>query len=114
MSKRSRWLKESTVIRFFTKLGGALDYSATRIYLPVKYNPVAMNLYMQSYLPKEKNPSIEVHDVRWTRRSNVHVVSYWGWPRSMAELQEIWNGIRETYGTLCGVAWLPDHMKRVI
>jgi len=102
---KSRWLSESTVIRFFTKLGGKLDYSATWIYLPVRYGTIVMNLYRQSELPGKRSLSLEIHDARWTKRGNVHIVSYWGWPRSMKELQEIWNGIRETYGILGGVAW---------
>lgn len=40
-------------------------------------------------------------DARWSKRSNVHVVSYWHWPSTLAELEEICAGVKETYSELC-------------
>jgi len=101
-----KWLKEKSVINFFKKQGGRLSDDGLWIYLPSKYQCISLNLYRQESLKDgERDPSLEIHGPRWKHRGNVHIVSYYGWPRSLAELQRIWDEIRQTYGTLAGISW---------
>ena len=46
--------------------------------------------------------NIECREARWSKRSNVHIVSYWGWPSTLKDLDKIINGVVETYSELCG------------
>ena len=103
-------LKEKTVIQFFIRNGGKLHTDGYWIILPTSYTDrLYLNLYRQEYLKDDrKEPSLEIHGVRWNKKGNVHINSYWGWPSSMKELQRIWNEIRETYGKLCNVSWRSD------
>ena len=100
------WLKEKTIIQFFTRKGGKLTEDGYWISLPSKHQTIYLNLYRQDSLKRnKKEPSLEVHGPRWKYMGNVHIVSYWGWPRSVEELQRIWNEIRHTYGELSGITW---------
>jgi hypothetical protein len=99
-------LKEKTVIQFFIRNGGKLHPDGYWISLPSKYHLVYLGLYRKDALKEgKKEPSLEMHGTRWHKKCNVHIDSYWGWPRTMKDLQRIWNEIRETYGTLCNVDW---------
>jgi len=102
-----KWLKEKTVIQFFIRNGGRLHPDGYWISLPSKHQIIYLNLYRKESLKegKKKEPSLEIHDARWSKKGNVHIDSYWGWPRSLAELQRIWDEIRQTYGALAGISW---------
>ena len=104
-----KWLKEKTVIQFFLNRGGKLTEDGYWISLPAKYGFIYLNLYRQETLKSgKKDPSLEIHGCRWHKKGNVHIDSYWGWPRSVADLQKTWDEIRETYGTLCRFTWKSD------
>jgi hypothetical protein len=47
------------------------------------------------------NPHIKLNDARWHKASNVHIVSYWHWPRNKTELSLTLKSILETYKELC-------------
>jgi len=53
----------------------------------------------------EISGNIEITDTRWTKRSNVHIVSYWKHPSTLKELDEFIEGMKETYSELCGINW---------
>jgi len=55
-----------------------------------------------THLSVSFHPGIRIAEGRWRKRSNVHIVSYWIWPRSLAELNSICEGIKDTYQELCG------------
>ena len=110
---RKDWLKEKTVIEFFLKRGAERHQQEFWLYLPVRHGFLPMNLYRQDGLKEgRKDPSIEIHGARWHRKGNVHIDSYWGYPSSMKQLHEIWNGIRETYGILCQMSWKDENEVR--
>jgi len=105
-----KWLKEKTVINFFKKRGGRLSEDGLWIYLPARYQCISLNLYRQEALKEGKRePSLEIHGPRWKHRGNVHIVSYFGWPRSVKDLQTVWDEIRQTYGTLAGISWKDEY-----
>lgn len=49
--------------------------------------------------------NIEVTDARWTKRGNVHIISYWSYPSTLKELEEFVTDMKETYSELCGINW---------
>lgn len=103
-------LKEKTVINFFLKQGGTLTEDGYWISLPAKYQHIYLNLYRKESMGhKKQDPSLEIHGPRWKKMGNVHINSYWGWPRSVEELQRIWDEIRGTYAILCGISWKDKH-----
>lgn len=57
--------------------------------------------------PKNQDDNILLEDARWTKRGNVHIVSYWRWPSSMKELKKMINDIIDTYTTLCSSKFYP-------
>ena len=86
-------LKRSTLEREFTKVGfQKSDYGMCLI----RGQKTASRIFMRL------DHQIELRDARWTRRSNVHVVSYWHWPATLAELRQEIKDIVETYTELCG------------
>lgn len=102
-----KWLKEKTVIQYFLRKGGTLHCDKYWVMLPSRYQLIYLSLYDMDEIQRTgtKRNSLEIHGPRWKHKGNVHIVSYWGWPRSMAELDRIWDEIQETYGILAGVSW---------
>jgi hypothetical protein len=49
--------------------------------------------------------NIQVTEARWTKRSNVHIISYWRWPSTLKELDKMIEDMKETYTELCGILW---------
>jgi hypothetical protein len=54
-------------------------------------------------LPSPDAPGNIVCDsARWKKRCNVHIVSHWAWPRSIAEWNKTLDDIEAVYTELCG------------
>lgn len=53
------------------------------------------------YLHLDQRGNIRVHDGRWHQRSNVHIVSYFAWPRNRLELAKMMAEIVLVYEELC-------------
>jgi len=51
---------------------------------------------------EELRGMLRCSDGRWTESSNVHIVSYWRWPRSVRELRQMVANAAFTYNALCG------------
>lgn len=45
---------------------------------------------------------ITVEDARWSEKLNVHIVSYFVWPKNKEELNKTCSEIKQIYSTLCG------------
>ncbi len=57
--------------------------------------------------PKNQDGNILLEEARWTKRGNVHIVSYWRWPSSMKDLKTMIDDIIDTYTTLCASKFYP-------
>jgi len=92
-------LKQKTVMRAFEKLGFYTDPENGTVFL-YNWNP-QQHLIGESIF--EDNLSIKFKSARWTKKANVHIESYWSYPRNLKELDKIIAGLRETYSELCGI-----------
>lgn len=92
----ARLLKRSTVVKALIQQGWLPSSSSGKEYF-----------YFMNYGSTRAVADVETHgritisDARWTKRTNVHIVSYWGPFRNIKELSDALIGIGETYKTLC-------------
>lgn len=94
-----RQLALSTVRKGFAALGfTAHQEPSDRLRMGKHYFGTA--IYVEASAPGWQ---IKCSDARWKEAPNVHIVSYFRWPETGAELAKMLDEIRRIYTTLCGV-----------
>lgn len=88
----------STVKKAFTKIGFEQWDHCKGMSLSLQISPNS-RLYLTFY------PQITITDARWKNRPNVHIVSYWGFPHTLKELNTIISDIKYVYSELCNTTF---------
>lgn len=64
---------------------------------PTRMSHISLHTTIQA----ELGESIHLDNARWSKARNVHIVSYWRWPRNMKELNTMLEEIKTIYSELC-------------
>lgn len=97
---KNKRLSRKTIEKEFYKLGFANHNGQTLFKsgcLPSKY--------MSIRLPDQQGGNIKITEARWIKKHNVHIISYWLWPKNLKELSLTISEIKTTYSELCGIEW---------
>jgi len=90
-------LANSTIIKKLKTIGFTLNKNTG--------NLVRCKGSVSQYMFLEFRGNIKISDVRWSKRGNVHIVSYWQHPSTLKDLDKLINDMKETYSELCGINW---------
>lgn len=97
-----RTLSKKTIIKAFKQIGFTEWNEQGDISF---FGNTASGHISVSFPPDDGFGNIVLSDCRWTKRGNVHIVSYWYWPRNMKALNQAISDIKDTYITLCAVTF---------
>ena len=92
-------LKESTIIKFFT--GHGWHYDVEKQVYGYYQTHTAGCISMSGISYGKLISQFKCSGARWNKKSNVHIESYWTYPHTMKELEQMYKGIKETYNELC-------------
>jgi hypothetical protein len=111
LTESRKYLRYETVRKAFIKRGWTADSRALFDYILWWNMPgsVPFNVSLQDGLMNR----ILVEGARWKTKSrlsnkpgdygnNIHINSYWWWPRTLKDLEVIIDEIERVYSTLCG------------
>lgn len=99
-------LKPKTIFNFFIKRkwhGYTTLNNVMRVYWPYDIPVVALSLVIDNTMPPHQ---LHIKDFRHPEYGNLHIDSYWGWPRTVKELEDIYKGIVDIYSDIGGITSL--------
>lgn len=93
-------LKISTICKFLVQHGWKVDSRGDNCpYIWVYYIP-SMGLVSPLVITLGYKGEFRIRDFRHPKWCNLHLNSYWDWPKTMKELQATYDSIKQMYSTI--------------